>query len=259
MGNIRAILRKELQVTFTTPVAYVAFTVFTIVSSFFFLRLLSGFQRQIMIATQMQPQRLQYLNFTDVVLQPLFYNIAVIFIFVIPFITMRLIAEERRARTFELLMTNPITPFQIAAGKYLASLVVILVMVSLVMVYPLLVWFYAVEGGPAWGTVFSGLLGLFLAGAAFSGIGLFISSLTSSQIVAAAITFCTLLLLWVVGWAASDNSGVTRDVLAGLSAIEHIKGFASGVIELKDLAYYLSLAGLGVFMTQRALEAQRWR
>ena len=259
MRNILAILRKELRVTFTTPAAYVAFTVFAIVSSFFFLRMLAGFQRQIMIATQMQPQRLKYLNFTDVVLQPLFYNIAVIFIFVIPFITMRLIAEERRTRTFELLMTSPITPFQIAAGKYLSSLVVVLVMVVLVMVYPLLVWFFAVSGGPAWGTVFTGLLGLFLVGAAFSGIGLFISSLTSSQIVAAAITFCTLLLLWVVGWAASDNSGVTRDVLTGLSAIEHIKGFASGVIELKDLVYYLSLAGLGVFMTRQALEAQRWR
>ena len=99
MRNILAIFRKDLRVTFTTPVAYVALTVFTIVSSFFFVRLLSGFQRQIMRASQMQPQLLQHMNFTDMVLQRLFYNIAVILVFVIPFVTMRLIAEERRSRT----------------------------------------------------------------------------------------------------------------------------------------------------------------
>ena len=143
MRNILAIFRKELQITFATPVAYVAFTVFTIVSSFFFLRILSEFQRQIMIATQMRPQILQYMNFTDQVLQPLFYNVAVILIFVVPFVTMRLIAEERRSRTFELLLTSPVTPFQITVGKYLSILVVVLVMVVLVLVYPVLVWTYA--------------------------------------------------------------------------------------------------------------------
>jgi len=259
MRNILAIFLKELRITFTTPVAYVAFTVFTIVSSFFFLRMLSEFQRRIMIATQMRPQVLQYMNFTDHVLQPLFYNVAVILIFVVPFVTMRLIAEERRARTFELLLTSPVTPFQIVLGKYLSTLVVVLVMVLLVLVYPLLVWVYAEYGGPEWATVFTGLVGLFLVGAAFAAIGLFISSLTSSQIVAAAITFCTLLLLWVVGWAATDNTGITRDVLSGMSAIEHIRSFAKGVIDSKDLVYYLSLAFLGVFLTHRALEAQRWR
>lgn len=259
MRNIWALFIKEIRVYFTTPVAYVALTVFTIVSSFFFLRFLSEFQHRILIATQMRPEIMQYLNFTDQVFQPLFYNTAVIFIFVLPFITMRLIAEERRARTFELLLTNPVTPFQIAAGKYLASLVVLLTMIGIVTVYPLLVWAYATLGAPAWGTVFTGMLGLFLVGAAFTAVGLFISSLTSSQTVAAAITFCTLLLLWVVGWAAGDNTGVTRDVLNGMSAIEHVRSFAKGVIDLKDVVYYLSLAFLGVFLTRRALEAQRWR
>jgi len=259
MRNISALFFKEIRIYFTTPVAYVALTVFTIVSSFFFLRFLSDFQHRIMIATQMRPEILQYLNFTDQVLQPLFYNTAVILVFVLPFVTMRLIAEERRAKTFELLLTNPITPFQIAAGKFLAALVVVLAMVLLVGIYPLLVWAYATLGAPAWGTVFTGLLGLFLAGAAFTAIGLFVSSLTNSQTVAAAITFCTLLLLWVVGWAASDNSGLTREFLNGMSAIEHIRGFAKGVIDLKDVVYYLSLVFLGLFLTRRTLEAQRWR
>jgi len=259
MRNIVAMLFKELRVVFTTPVAYVAYTVFTLVSSFFFLRLLSAFQRRVVEASQMRPQDLRYINFTDGVLQPLFYDVAVIFVFIVPFLTMRLIAEERRGNTFELLMANPISPAQITLGKYLAALVQIAVMVLLVGIYPLLVDAYAIEGGPEWASVATGMLGLFLLGAAFCAVGLFISALTDSQVVAAAITFCALLLLWVVGWAAADNSGATREVLEAMSAIEHIRSFTRGVIDLQDTVYYLSLAGLGLFMTRQALEAARFR
>ena len=259
MRNILAIFKKELRIYFTTPVAYVSFAVFTIVSSFFFLRILTNFQQAILIHTQRNPQMLQYMNFTDQVLTPLFYNVAVLLVFVVPFISMRLIAEERRSGSFELLLSNPVTPAQIALGKYFASLVVLLCMMALVAIYPLLVQAYAQVGSVAWATVASGLLGLFLLGASFVAVGLFISALTRSQVVAAAITFCALLLLWVVGWAASDNTGLTRDVLSAMSAIEHIRGFASGKIDLRDVVYYLSLMGFGVFLTHRSLEAQRWR
>ncbi|HOX43925.1 MAG TPA: ABC transporter permease [Myxococcota bacterium] len=254
-----AILRKELRVYFTTPVAYAAFTVFSIVTSFFFLRLLVGFQRQIDLNTQLRPHLLQYMNFTDQVLAPLTFQTAVVLVFVVPFITMRLLAEERRTRTFELLMTNPVAPWHIAWGKYLATLVVLAVMLALTLLYPLLVGLVAQVGGVAWETVGTGLLGLFMLGAAFVALGLFISALTSSQVVAAVITFCALLLLWVVGWAATENAGTTAEVLRSMSAIEHIRSFASGALDLRDLVYYLSLSLFGLFMTQRALEAQRWR
>ncbi len=259
MRNIIAILRKEVRVSFTTPIAYVAYTVFTIITSFFFLRLLSDFQQRIQLYSQYNPQMLQYLNFTDQGIRPLFYNVAVILIFVVPFLTMRLIAEERRTKTIELLMTNPVTPFQISLGKYLGALTLLVPMLAIILLYPALVSAYAEVGSVAWGTVFTGLLGLFLLGAAFVAVGLFISSLTSSQVVAAAITFCALLMLWVIGWAGSDNPGATREVLLSLSAIEHIRGFSDGVIDLKDVVYYISLAGLGFFLSQRALETQRWR
>jgi ABC-2 type transport system permease protein len=259
MRNIIAILRKEVLVSFTTPIAYVAYTVFTIISSFFFLRLLSDFQQRIQLYSQYNPQMLQYLNFTDHGLRPLFYNVAVILIFVVPFLTMRLIAEERRTKTIELLMTNPVTPIQISLGKYLGALTLLVPMLAIILLYPALVSLYAEVGSVAWGTVFTGLLGLFLVGAAFVAVGLFISSLTSSQVVAAAITFCALLMLWVIGWAGADNPGATREVLLSLSAIEHIRGFSDGVIDLKDVVYYISLAGLGFFLSQRALETQRWR
>ena len=213
MRNILAILRKEIRVSFTTPIAYVAYTVFTIIGSFFFLRILSGFQQSIQLYAQYNPQGLQHLNFTDQGMKPLFYNIAVILIFVVPFLTMRLIAEERHNKTIELLVTNPVTPFQIVLGKYLGALTLLLPMLAIMALYPLLVSIYAEVGSVAWGTVLTGLLGLFLIGAAFMAVGLFISALTSSQVVAAAITFCALLMLWVVGWAGNDNLGTTREVL----------------------------------------------
>lgn len=259
MGNTFAIFRKELRVTFVTPVAYVALCVFILITGFFFTNILGGFNHRIATYAQMRPRMLQYMNFTDQVLQPVFYNVAVVFVFVVPFITMRLVAEERRSNTFELLRSCPVTPLQITLGKYLASLVVVLAMVALVLVYPLLVWAYAEVGGPDWPTVWTGLLGIFLAGAAFTAVGLLVSSLTSSQIVAAAITFCVLLLLWVAGWAADDHAGVTREVLLGLSAVEHIRSFTRGLLDVKDLVYYLSMAVLGLLMTRRVLESHRWR
>jgi len=259
MGKAFAILRKELRIYFTTPVAYVVFAFFTVVSSFFFLRVLTHFDRSIRINTQMRPQVLQYMNFTDHVLAPLFFNVAVILVFAVPFLTMRLVAEERRSRTFELLMTCPVRPWQVAAGKYLASLVLLGVMLTIVTLYPLLVSAYAQIGSVAWETVLTGVLGLFLLGAAFTAIGLFISSLTSSQIIAGFITLFLLMLLWLVGAAASENTGTTRAVLSSLSATEHIRSFTRGVLDLKDVVYYLSLAAFGLFLTHRALESQRWR
>ena len=258
MRNIMAIIMKEIRIYFTTPLAFVVLTVFAFVSSFFFLRLLGDFQRQVAVATQMNPEMLQYMNFTDRVLVQEFANIAVIFVFVVPVLSMRLIAEERRTRTFELLRSNPVTPLQIVIGKYFAALVIVFIMVAVVAIYPLLVWAYSDVGGPAWATVFTGLLGLLLLGATFMSVGLLVSSMTKSQAIAWFITWCLLMLLWMVGWAASDASGVARDILSELSAIEHIRGFVAGRIHIKDTVYYVSLTGLGLFLSHRALEAQQW-
>ena len=259
MSRAIAILFKELRVAFTTPVAYVVICVFTLVTSFFFIRLLTGFQRKLIEFAQMNPQQLAHLNFTDGVLSPLFHNVAVILVFAIPFLTMRLVAEERRTGTIELLMTCPIRPLQIVVGKYCASLVVLVVMLSLLLVYPLLVAAYAVSGSVEWPTVLSGLGGLFLLGAAFSALGLFVSTLTRSQTIAAFVTWFLLMLLWLVGWAAGDNAGATRTVLEALSAVGHIKSFVAGAIDLRDLTYYLSLIAFGVFLAHRSLVSMRWR
>jgi ABC-2 type transport system permease protein len=259
MKNILAIVRKEMRLTFTTPTAYVVFSVFFILLSFIFLRLLMAFQERILYDAQKAPQALAFLNFTDGVLIPLFVNGVVLLIFVVPFLSMRLIAEERKSSTFELLMTLPVSPWQIVLGKYIASLLFLFLLTGSVVLYPALVSIVSDAGGVSWNTVFTGWIGLFLAGASFLAIGLFVSSLTESAFVAAAITFCALLMLWIVGWAGSNNRGATAEVLVALGAIEHIHGFSKGIIDTKDLVYYVSIIGFGLFMTQRSLETQRWR
>ncbi len=257
MKKSLALLGKELLVFFTTPTAYAALSVFAIISSFFFLRLLSAFQARVELTAQKAPELLQYVNLTDGVLEPLYLQIAVVFVFITPFLSMRLFAEERRLKTYELLLVHPISTCSITAAKYLATLVMLSLMLALSLCYPCLLTAYADLGRPSWNTVGSSLLGLWLCGASFLAVGMFLSSLTQSQALAAAVTFCVLLLLWVVGWAAADALGTPREVLLALSAIDHVRGFTRGAIELSDVVYFLSLIGLGLFFTCQSLELQR--
>lgn len=259
MRNTIAIARKEIGTYFTTPVAYVIFTIFALISGYFFLQILTFFQRQSMQYMQFRATHmLERMNLNDMVMRPLFLNIDVFFLLMIPILTMRLLAEEKRSGTFELLMTTPITPTQIVIGKYLSALTLVATMLAITLVYPILLHTYS-DSGIEWGTVLTGYLGMFLMGACFAAIGLFTSSLTSSQVVAAVIGFGVLLIFWVIGWAAAGAEGVWRGVLEYLSVLEHVSGFTRGLIVGKDVIYYLSLVALGLFLSQRMVEAQRWR
>lgn len=263
MRNAIAIARKEIHLYFTTPIAYVVFFATAFIGAFFFLALTSEFQRRSLQFAQMQaPEVLSRLNLTDMVAAPLVLNMGVIFIFVVPFLTMRLLAEERRQRTMELLMTVPVRSVEIVLGKYLGVLAILGVLVVITAIFPALLdaWGQGTQGGSAieWQTVFTALAGLFLCGAAFAAVGLFVSALTESQVVAALITFLVLLLTWVVGWKAADAEGVWRPVLEHLSSVQHLVGFGYGVVQLHDLVYFLSLIVLGLFLTHRAIEARRW-
>lgn len=263
MRNVLAIAKKDLYLYFATPVAWVAFFATSFIAAFVFLSATSSFQRQVMELMRVQrPELLDQLNLTDAVIGPLVVNMGVILIFVVPFLTMRLFAEELRGRTMELLMSVPVRSIEIVLGKYLAALVMVLVYVGLVAVFPAILDRYGASasgaGGVEWQTVALGLLGLFLCGAAFSAVGLFISALTDSQVVAAIITFLVLFLFWVVGWKAAEVEGVWRDVLGHLSSVQHLVAFARGSLALSDLAYFGSFIVLGLFLTHRALEARRW-
>jgi ABC-2 type transport system permease protein len=198
----------------------------------------------------------RYLNITDSVLRPLFSNVSVILLLLMPLVTMRLFAEERRSGTIELLLTYPVRDGAVLLGKFLAALALYIIMLVLTLVYPGLLFAFA---RPEWGPVVTGYLGLLLLGSAFIAAGLFASSLTENQIVAAMTTFGILLLFWVISWTADTVGGTAGRILTHLSLIEHFDNFGKGVLDTRDIVYYLSFITVALFLTLRALEARRWK
>jgi ABC-2 type transport system permease protein len=263
MRSTLAIARKELNVYFTTPIAYVAFMVMAFFAAQFFVGSLDVYRN---FVTRMSPyegqQVLERLNLTDVVVSRLFASVGVFIVISAPFLSMRLVAEEKRGRTFELLMTSPVRPIEIVAGKYLAALAVLAVSIAIVAVFPVLLSLFAkgARGGAAveWQTVATGLLGLFLLGAMCMSVGLFISTLTESVIVAALLSLITLLALWVITLFTLGAEGPFKNLATSLSSSEHLMPFLQGRVELKDLVYYLSFVALGLWLTDRAIEGHRW-
>jgi ABC-2 type transport system permease protein len=257
------IAKKELSVAFTTPVAWVMFMVVAFFAAQFFNGALDAYRFLSLRAFQSQQQGiLESMNLTEVVVSRLFGSIGVFLVIIAPFLSMRLVAEEKRARTFELLLTSPVRPIEIVLGKYLAALALVLLCLALVAFYPLVLSFYGegAQGGAAveWQTVGTGLLGLFLLGAMAMAVGLFVSSLTESVIVAALVSLVFLLATWVASVFAIGADGPVRELVSALSSSDHLAGFLQGRVELKDVVYYLSFVVLGLYLTERSIEGHRW-
>ena len=248
------IFKKELRLYFASPVAYVVLTIFLLIAGYFFYSIFAFFTLASM-QSAMNPQMGRDLNVTDGVMRPLFSNVSVILLLLMPIITMRLFSEERKSGTIELLLTYPVRDGAVLAGKYLAALTLYAVMLALTVLYPGLVAYFArLELGP----LLSGYLGLLLMGAMFLAIGVLASSLTENQIVAAISTFGVLLIFWVIGWSAENAGGGFGRVLSHLSILEHFDSFAKGAIDTRDVIYYLDFTGLSLFLTLLSLQARRW-
>ncbi len=251
----RAVFKKEIRLYFASPVAYVVFSFFLLISGWFFSQIFL-FYSDASMRSFMQPQFAQNLSVTENVMRPLFTNLSVVLLFFIPMLTMRLFAEEKKSGTIELLLTYPVRDGEVLLGKYLAALALFALLLALTLVYPGLVSaFTRVE----WGPVLTGYLGLLLTGATFLAVGVLVSSLTENQIVAGFGAFGVLLAFWIVGWGAEWASGNLRAVLQYVSIPEHIDGFSRGIIDTRDLVYYVSAIALALFLTLRSLESKRWR
>lgn len=263
MRNIWTIACKEVRVYLTTWTSYVLFGAFMLITSFFFQRLIIEYQLRAMQLMQLQASdMMQEMNLTDWIIGPLFLNITVFFLFMLPMMTMRLLAEEKRSKTLELLMTTPVRPIEIVLGKYLAGVAMMAILLLLTVLYPILLQIYGTAAGHSpidWASIFTAYLGMFLLGAAFVAIGLFSSSLTDSQIVAVIIGFATLLMFYVIGLAAHGESGFWQGLFQALAINTHLEAFVRGIVRLVDVTYYASLIFVGLFLTYRVVEAQRWR
>ena len=249
------VFKKEMRLYFGSPVAYVVFTFFLLISGWFFSQIFL-FYSDASMRSFMQPQFGQNLNVIENVMRPLFTNMSVVLLFFIPMLTMRLFAEEKRSGTIELLLTYPVRDGEVLAGKYLASLALFALLLVLTLLYPgLVAYFTKVEWGPIW----SGYLGLLLTGAVFLAVGVLVSSMTENQIVAGFGTFGILLAFWIVGWGAEFAGGTLRGVLQYLSIGDHLDGFTRGLVDTKDLVYYVTGIGLALFLTLRSLDSKRWK
>jgi len=249
------VFKKEMRLYFGSPVAYVVGAFFLLIAGWFFSQIFFFYTMQSMQST-MNPGMGGNLNPTESVMRPLFTNMSVVLLFVMPMLTMRLFAEEKRSGTIELLLTYPVRDGEVLAGKFVAAAALYAFLLAFTCLYPGLVAHF---GRLEWSAVATGYLGLLLLGCALLAIGVFFSSLTENQIVAGFATFGLLLGLWVIGWGADFAGGTMRTVLQYLSLGEHLDSFGKGVIETKDLIYYLSIIALALFLTLRSLDAKRWK
>ena len=254
MRNIWIICRKELRSYFVSPVAYLLLTMFALIFGYFFWVLVTYFDRA-GLESQMRGQSMP-MNINEQVIRPLLGNMSVISLFFIPMITMRLFAEEMRTGTIELLATSPIRDIEIVLGKWMAS---VILYGSMLLFTGLNLLFLFRYGNPDWKPLLVGYLGWILQAAGLLAVGTFISTLTKNQIIAGAATFGVCLLLWIFSWVGGLDAGSWAKVMSYMSVTEHSESFAKGVIDSKDLIYYLSLIFLGLFLTTRSLESLRWR
>jgi gliding motility-associated transport system permease protein len=252
MRNIFTICGKEVRGYFASPVAYLLMALFGLIFGFFFYSATAYF----VIEGMRQQNGGGSLSVNEFVIAPLLGNASVVGLFLIPLISMRLFAEEKRTGTIELLLTSPIRDWEIILGKWLGAMVMYLCVIGIAALNVALLYAY---GKPDWRPILTGFLGLILQGGCVLAIGTFISTTTRNQIIAGAATFSVCLLLWVLSWVSSYNDAGWAQAVAYCSILTHFEPFSKGIIDTKDVVFYLSAIFLGLFLTARSLESLRWR
>jgi ABC-2 type transport system permease protein len=236
--------------------AYVVISVFLLISGFLFSQIVLFASSQSMQLMRLQGA-LPEINVIELVFRPAFHNMAIVILFTLPLLTMRLLAEEKKTKTVELLFTSPISILEIIFGKFLAAFSVFSLMLLLTGFMPVLINIY---GDLQWKPILAGYLGLLLLGGVILSVGLFASSITENQIIAGFVGFGITLLLWLMGIASQGaGNSVLGDILSFLSVGEHFSSFVKGLIDTKNVVYLLSLATVGLFLTHRVIEAHRWK
>jgi ABC-2 type transport system permease protein len=254
--NVAAIVEKEWRHYFGSPIAWVALFVWTLLFGIFFSFGLSFFVRQSAMTAQQEfgPK----LSLNEYVIRPVFHNMAVVALFLAPMLTMRLFAEEKRQGTIELLATSPITDLQVVLGKFFAAVGLYALMILAGLLDLTMLWHYS-STPPEWKPVLTGFLALLLFGSCFLALGTFLSTLTKNQIVAGILSFCLFLGIWTLGWADDATNGPVMKIVAYLGVTNHMEDMVKGVLDLKDVVFYLSFIGFGLFLAHQSVESQRWR
>jgi ABC-2 type transport system permease protein len=255
MSNILAIAQRELKSYFASPIAYVVIGLFVALYGYFYIVMLDYFMRMSLQMNQFGGGP-QAANVNEMLVRPLMQNVLILFLFMLPGVTMRTFAEEKKSGTIELLLTSPLTDMQIVLGKFLGAMGLFAVMLAVTLVHMGILFLY---GTPEWKPIATAYLGLFLFGGCFISVGLFVSSLTKNQIIAGIATFAVFLMLWVINWIGSFSGPTVSALTSYLSVVEHADDFWKGVIDTTHLIYYLSFITLGLFLTAKSVDTERWR
>ena len=255
MSNILAIAHKELKAYFSSPIAYIVIGLWALMYGYFFVAILSFFVRQSMQMGQFGGGP-QSMNLNQQLIRPLLQNVLILILFLMPMVTMRAYAEEKRSGTIELLLTSPLTDFQIIVGKFLGAMALYGVMLAVTLIHLGLLFVY---GRPDWKPIVTAYIGLLLMGGCFIATGLFISSLTRNQIVAGMVTFAVFLMLWIITWIGSFSGPTVDKLTQYLSIVDHYDDFGKGVLDTTHLVYYVSFITFGLFLTAKSVDSERWR
>jgi ABC-2 type transport system permease protein len=265
MKHVSTIAGRELKSLFVSPVAYVVLTLFSVLAGFFFLSSVLQFTEYVIRLQQFQlMDQLRELNLNDQVIAPFLGVMSVVLLFVIPGITMGLFAAEKANGTDELLMTSPLTIWEIVLGKYLAAAAFVVILVAMVALFPGLLFIY---GDPELPKTLAGLGGLLAVGLTYTAIGAFASSLTRNQVIAFVLAFVLLLLLWMLSFLADlgaaggtlGPANTLSNLLRYLSSSDHFEQLVKGLVDTTDLVYFAVIIGSFLLLAKAAVESVRWR
>jgi gliding motility-associated transport system permease protein len=255
MSNILAITHKELKSYFASPIAYVVIGLYALVFGYYFYAAVRFFDRQSMQMAGLGGGA-PSVNINEQLIRPVFQYSMVVFLILLPMITMRTYSEEKRSGTMELLLTSPITDFEIIMGKFLGAMGLYAAMLGVTVLHMALLFWVS---QPEWMPIVTSYLGLLLMGGCFMSVGLLISSFTKNQIVAVVATFAVFMMLWMINWIAQFMGPTGQAVLNYMSITGHLEDFMGGVVDTKHLVYYLSFIAFGLFLTARSVDTERWR
>jgi ABC-2 type transport system permease protein len=251
-----AVARKEIRSQVASPVGWVVGAAYLLLGGYFFFGLVDAFARTMRSYAALAPTLVDRINLNEIVVSGLARNLLVLLLFVLPILTMRSFAEERRQGTDELLLTAPAGAGEIVVGKYLGLLAVTSAWIVISGTFMLILLHY---GDPEKGPIWTAWLGLGLAAAAMVALGIAVSAATENQVVAGVGSFVVFLMLFVVDWPADSLGPRVGAFLKALSLPERFDGFSRGLVTSGDVVYFLSLAALGLFTARAIVASQRWR
>lgn len=255
MKGFWAVYRKELYSFVFSPVIYVVAVVFLLLAGYFFYSAIAYYSLISFQAGQ-NPFIAQELSLTNMVIRPFLLDLGIVLLLLSPLLTMRLFAEERKTGTLELLLTYPISDAATVWAKFLAVVTVLILLLIGTMPSMCILEYIT---NPNWPAILAGYGGVFLMGAAFLSFGIFASSLTQNQIIAATLSFGVLLGFWIVSWMQSvAQSKIVQEVFEYISITQHLDPFTKGLVDTRHVIYYLLFIAVFLFLTRRRIDSYRW-